>query len=61
MGCFTTQLLYNYSLKLSSKDNKLGTLTLTCLLSFFVVLSCPKLTVRRHIEFYVGGFICQYL
>ena len=27
---------------------------------FFVVLLYPKYVVRRHIEFYAGGLVCQY-
>jgi hypothetical protein len=63
MGYFTTQSLYNHSFELSSKDYKLENLHLLACLhsSLFAVLLCLKLTVRRHIEFYAGGLICQYL
>ena len=37
LGHFTTQLLYDYSLKSSSEDYSLESLILTCLTSSFVV------------------------
>ena len=38
MGYFTTQLLYNYSLKSSSEDHKLEILHLLTCLAFLVIL-----------------------
>lgn len=61
MGSFTLQSLYNYSLKSSFEGYKCMKIIHTCLPSFFVILSSPEITVRRHIEFYAGGLIFSSL